>query len=256
MTSPPPSWPVKFLAPEDPPDSFPDPAEATTEPNGLLAVGGDLTPARLVAAYSRGIFPWYEADQPILWWSPNPRAVLLPEELHISRSLKRTLRSNRYSVSTDLDFRAVIDACADIRATTGTWITPEMRLAYVRLHELGLAHSVEVWRESELVGGLYGIALGDVFFGESMFSRAPGASKLALVGVVRQVEQRGMRLIDCQVATSHLTSLGSRLLPRAEFLRRLEVMVPAGGQRGAWRAAKGPTSALLAARSGEAPLRG
>lgn len=247
---------VKFIAPDDPPESFPDPGGATTEPDGLLAVGGDLTPARLLAAYGRGIFPWYETGQPILWWSPNPRAVLLPGELHISRSLKRSLRSDRYCVSIDLDFEAVIDGCADARATTGTWITREMRSAYVRLHELGYAHSVEVWCGPELVGGLYGIALGEVFFGESMFSRAPDASKLALVRLVRQVEHRGMKLIDCQVATRHLTSLGSRLLPRPDFLRQLEVMVPANSETGAWRAMRGPTSALVTTGSGAAPLRG
>ncbi len=256
MTSPPPALTVRFLEPGDPPDSFPDPAGATTEPDGLLAVGGDLTPARLLAAYGRGIFPWYEAGQPILWWSPNPRAVLLPRELHISRSLKRTLRSDCYGVSIDLDFEGVIDGCADARAVTGTWITREMRSAYVRLHELGLAHSVEAWRGPELVGGLYGIALGDVFFGESMFSRAPDASKVALVRLVRQVEKRGMQLIDCQVATGHLTSLGSRLMPRPEFLRHLQVMVPAGGQTGEWLEKTGPTSTLAASLNGAAPLRG
>jgi leucyl/phenylalanyl-tRNA---protein transferase len=256
VTSPPPAWTVKFIAPDDPPESFPDPGGATIEPDGLLAVGGDLTPARLLAAYRRGIFPWYEAGQPILWWSPDPRAVLLPGELHISRSLKRTLRSDRYGVSLDLDFESVIDRCADSRATTGTWITREMRSAYVRLHELGYAHSVEVWCGSELVGGLYGIALGDVFFGESMFSRAPDASKLALVGLVRQVEHRRMKLIDCQVATRHLASLGSRLMPRPEFLQQLKIMVPEGGQSGAWRAMRGPTSALVPTGNGATPLRG
>ncbi len=256
MTSPPPTLTVRFLAPGDPPDSFPDPAGATTEPDGLLAVGGDLTPARLLAAYGRGIFPWYEAGQPILWWSPDPRAVLLPGELHISRSLKRTLRSDCYGVSIDLDFEGVIDGCADARAVTGTWITREMRSAYVRLHELGLAHSVEAWRGPELVGGLYGIALGDVFFGESMFSRAPDASKVALVRLVRQVEKRGMQLIDCQVATGHLASLGSRLMPRPEFLRHLKIMVRAAGQTGAWPETKGPTSTLVTTHGGASPLRG
>lgn len=258
MTSPAPSSlpAITFLSPGDPPDSFPDPAGAATEPDGLLAVGGDLTPARLLAAYGRGIFPWYETGQPILWWSPDPRAVLLPEKLHISRSLRRTLRSDRYRVSIDLAFGAVIDACANARASTGTWITPEMRTAYVRLHQLGYAHAVETWQGPELVGGLYGIALGGVFFGESMFSHATDASKVALVGLVRLTENRGMKLIDCQVATPHLASLGSQLMPRREFLRQLQTLTAGAGETGPWQQAARPTLALVTAQSAPAPLHG
>lgn len=258
MTSPAPSGlpAIVFLHPDDPPDSFPDPAGAATEPDGLLAVGGDLTPARLLAAYGRGIFPWYEAGQPILWWSPDPRAVLLPENLHISRSLRRTLRGNRYRVSVDLAFGSVIDACADARASTGTWITPEMRSAYRRLHQLGYAHAVETWQGRELVGGLYGIALGGIFFGESMFSHATDASKVALVRLVRLIENRGMKLIDCQLATRHLASLGSELMPRGEFLQHVQALTAGADQMGTWQESPGPTSALVAARTVPAPLHG
>ena len=247
---------IAFLHPDDPPDSFPDPAAAATDPDGLLAVGGDLTPARLLAAYGQGIFPWYEAGQPILWWSPDPRAVLLPGNLHISRSLRRTLRTDRYQASVDLAFDAVIDACADARAVAGTWITPEMRAAYSRLHALGYAHSVETWQGPELVGGLYGIALGGIFFGESMFSHATDASKVALVRLVHLVESRDMKLIDCQVANRHLASLGSQLMPRVEFLRHVRTLVARADEGGTWRETAGPTSALAIDRSGPAPLHG
>jgi leucyl/phenylalanyl-tRNA---protein transferase len=258
MTTPAPSAmpAITFLHPDDPPDSFPDPAGAATEPDGLLAVGGDLSPARLLAAYGRGIFPWYEAGQPIPWWSPDPRAVLRPGQLHISRSLRRTLRSSRYQVSVDLAFGDVIDACAGARASTGTWITPPMRSAYADLHQLGHAHSVETWRGSELVGGLYGIALGGIFFGESMFSLATDASKVALVRLVRLVESRGLQLIDCQVATGHLASLGSELMPRGEFLRHVHALTAETGQTGPWRETPGPTSALVIAPDTPAPLHG
>jgi leucyl/phenylalanyl-tRNA--protein transferase len=258
MTSPAPSAEpaITFLHPDDPPDSFPDPAGAAREPNGLLAVGGDLTPPRLLAAYGRGIFPWYEAGQPILWWSPDPRAVLLPEKLHISRSLRRTLRGNRYRVSVDLAFGSVIDACADARGSTGTWITPEMRSAYFRLHELGYAHAVETWHGATLVGGLYGIALGGIFFGESMFSHATDASKVALVRLVRLVEARGMKLIDCQVGTRHLASLGSQLMPRGEFLQRVQTLAAGTDQMGNWLETPRATSALVMTHTVPAPLHG
>ena len=256
MSSParPGSLPVTWLYPDDPPDSFPDPAAAGLASDGLVAVGGDLAPARLLAAYGNGIFPWYEAGQPVLWWSPDPRAVLLPRNLHISRSLRRTLRSNRYQVSVDQEFAAVIGACADLRSTTGTWITPEMRSAYLCLHELGHAHAIEVWRGPELVGGLYGLALGNVFFGESMFSRENDASKVALVRLVRLAEDQGIVLIDCQVATRHLASLGSHLMPRGEFLRQVRTLATAPGRAGSWREQPGPTSGLAEAREKRAPL--
>lgn len=236
---------IVFLKPDDPPDAFPDPASAATEPEGLLAVGGDLGPERLLAAYRRGIFPWYETGQPILWWSPDPRAVLMPSRLHVSRSLRRTLRSNRYRVSVDQAFESVIDGCANTRATTGTWITPEMRSAYLRLHRLGHAHAVETWEGPELVGGLYGIAQGGVFFGESMFSYASDASKVALVKLVQVIERRGIRLIDCQVTTRHLASLGSELMPRADFVRAVRNLARGSDCNDPWQEAPGRTSELV-----------
>jgi len=247
---------IAFLQPGDPPDRFPDPAGAATEPDGLLAIGGDLEPERLLAAYRRGIFPWYEAGQPILWWSPDPRAVLLPEQLHVSRSLRRTLNSDRFSVSVDLAFREVIDACALTRASTGTWITPEMRAAYLRLHDLGHAHSVEAWHGPELAGGLYGIAIGGVFFGESMFSLETDASKVALVHLVGLAARRGVRLIDCQVATGHLSSLGSRLMPRGQFLDAVRKLTEGPVPAEPWRESACLTSALLPGRTQPGRLRG
>ena len=236
---------IVFLKPDDPPDAFPDPAAAATEPDGLLAVGGDLGPERLLAAYRRGIFPWYETGQPILWWSPDPRAVLVPSRLHVSRSLRRTLRSDRYRVSVDQAFGSVIDGCAEARATSGTWITAEMRSAYLHLHRLGHAHAIETWDGPELVGGLYGIALGRVFFGESMFSYAPDASKVALVKLVEIVECRGIELIDCQVATRHMSSLGSELMPRAEFVRAVRNLAPGNGRNEPWHEVSDLTSRLV-----------
>ena len=247
---------IVFLNPGDPPESFPDLTRGTTGPDGLIAVGGDLTPSRLLAAYGRGIFPWYEEGQPVLWWSPDPRAVLLPEKLHISRTLRRTLLGNRFQVSMDLAFGSVMAACADTRAATGTWITPEMRRAYLDLHSLGYAHSIEIWRGSDLAGGLYGIALGDVFFGESMFSRAADASKVALVKLARVADDQGITLIDCQVATRHLTTLGSHLMPRDEFLRQIQTLSVAAGRVGAWRAEARPTRSLIRTPKAPAPLHG
>ncbi|MEO8444186.1 MAG: leucyl/phenylalanyl-tRNA--protein transferase [Gammaproteobacteria bacterium] len=238
---------IVFLQPDDPPDAFPDAERAAAEPDGLLAVGGDLSPERLLAAYHRGIFPWYEAGQPILWWSPNPRAVLIPSKLRISRSLRRTVRSDRFRVSVDQAFAAVLDGCAAARATPGTWITAEMRAAYLRLHELGYAHSVETWHGSELVGGLYGLALGQLFFGESMFSRATDASKVALVRLVRLAEDRDLRLIDCQVANPHLASLGSELMPRTAFLDVVRALCTRTGIVGPWPEPLAPTAGLLPA---------
>jgi leucyl/phenylalanyl-tRNA--protein transferase len=247
---------IALLHPDDPPDHFPDPAGAAAAPDGLLAIGGDLTPERLLAAYRRGIFPWYEAGQPILWWSPDPRAILLPGALHVSRSLRRTLRSDRFRISVDLAFGQVIDACAGVRADSGTWITPEMRQAYLRLHQLGHAHSIETWLGPALVGGLYGIALGGVFFGESMFSLATDASKAALVHLVSLAEKRGIQLIDCQVATGHLASLGSQLMPRDEFLQAVRRLTSAPVSPHDWRESPGPTAALALNRTGHRRLHG
>jgi leucyl/phenylalanyl-tRNA--protein transferase len=222
------------LAPR-PTAPFPDPALAETEPNGLLAVGGDLSPQRLRNAYRLGIFPWYSAGQPILWWSPDPRLVLFPDGLRISRSLRRTLRRGTFSISLDRAFGAVIRACAAPRPDAdGTWILPEIARAYERLHALGLAHSAEAWQDDELVGGLYGVAIGRTFFGESMFSRASDASKVALVHLVRSLAAWGYALIDCQVYTPHLASLGAVEIPRAEFQRRLAEAVDAPVAAQAW----------------------
>lgn len=205
----------------DPPDSFPDPDQALTDPDGLLAVGGDLSVDRLLAAYRLGIFPWYQDDQPILWWSPDPRAVLFPPELHVSRSLHRILRKNQFSVSLDQDFAGVIAGCATERDDAGTWITGDMERAYQRLHDGGYAHSVEVWNEGQLAGGLYGVNIGRVYFGESMFSRQPNASKVALVQLIRICRESGIDMVDCQIASAHLASLGSRQISRTEFRKRL-----------------------------------
>jgi leucyl/phenylalanyl-tRNA--protein transferase len=216
---------------------FPDPALAETEPNGLLAVGGDLSPQRLRNAYRLGIFPWYTAGRPILWWSPDPRLVLSPDGLKISRSLRKTLRRDTFTVSLDRDFANVVHACAAPRpAAPGTWIVPEMARAYERLHALGLAHSAEAWHGDELVGGLYGVAVGRFFFGESMFSRASDASKVALAHLARRLSAWGYALIDCQVYTTHLASLGAIEIPRTEFQRRLADAVDEPVATEAWSA--------------------
>lgn len=202
------------------PDSleFPDTGEALDDPNGLLAGGGDLSAQRLLHAYRRGIFPWFEDGQPILWWSPDPRAVLFPERLHISRSLRKVLRRGEFTVTADRAFEAVMQACAAPRNdAAGTWITDDMLMAYTELHHLSYAHSIEVWRHQELVGGLYGLGLGRVFFGESMFSWADNASKIAFVHLVAQLRAWGFRLIDCQVSSKHLLTLGAEEIPREAF---------------------------------------
>lgn len=212
------------------------PVEAAT-PEGLLAIGGDLRPERLLEAYRHGIFPWYSDDQPILWWSPDPRTVLFPAKLKISRSLRKTLRQGKFRVSFDQAFGEVMRACAGGRGNQppGTWITPEMLDAYTRLHTLGHAHSVEVRDDGQLVGGLYGVALGAAFFGESMFSRATDASKVAFAHLVRQLEAWGYTLVDCQVASAHLFSLGAEEIPRAEFLARLAAALARPGRPAPWR---------------------
>lgn len=213
-----------WLDPESDPAQFPDPSYALEEPNGLLAVGGDLSPARLLNAYRQGIFPWYSDDQPILWWSPNPRAVLFPNEFKIARSLRKTLRKHPFRVTLDTAFAAVIDACSEPRShDAGTWITEEMKQAYVQLHRIGFAHSVECWEDEELVGGLYGVSMGKVFFGESMFSRRTDASKVGFAHLVEQLKNWGFGLIDCQVHSGHLASLGAEDIPRDEFLGLLDI---------------------------------
>ncbi len=203
--------------------TFPPVETALTEPNGLLAAGGDLSPAWLVAAYRRGIFPWFSDDQPILWWSPDPRMVLFPDDLRVRRSLAKRVRNGGFRITADRAFPSVVDACAAPRhRQPGTWITPEMHDAYTPPHHLGLAHSVETWSGERLVGGLYGVALGPIFFGESMFSLEPDASKVALVALCRAMQAGGGRLIDCQMHTAHLASLGARDIARREFIGYLD----------------------------------
>lgn len=213
--------PLRWIRPENPPEAFPDPALALSDPDGLLAVGGDLSPARLLYAYQHGIFPWYHGDQPILWWSPDPRAVLIPAKMHMSRSLRRRHAEGGFKVTLDTAFVEVMSACAEPRTNQpegGTWISPAMQAAYSELHRRGYAHSIEIWMDAELAGGLYGIGLGKVFFGESMFSRKTDASKLALACLAQQLVAWDYALIDCQVHSAHLESLGSTLMPRSDFL--------------------------------------
>jgi leucyl/phenylalanyl-tRNA--protein transferase len=205
---------------------FPPVELALREPNGLLAMGGDLTPERLLAGYRQGIFPWFSPGDPILWWSPDPRMILIPSELHISHSLTKTLRKNTFTVRTNTAFEQTVRACAAPRAgTNGTWIVDDMIAAYCELHRLGYAHSVETWQNDELVGGLYGVALGRVFFGESMFSRRTDASKFALAQLSRQLQKWDFGLIDCQMHTPHLASLGAREIARADFVSRVRELV-------------------------------
>ncbi|MCP3433386.1 leucyl/phenylalanyl-tRNA--protein transferase [Stutzerimonas stutzeri] len=202
--------------------SFPPLETALREPNGLLAAGGDLRPERLLAAYRHGCFPWHQEGQPLLWWSPDPRTVLFPDELHVSRSLRKRMRHGDYRVTFDKAFAEVIQGCAGPRSyADGTWITTPMQDAYVRLHEMGVAHSVEVWQQGQLVGGLYGLAMGELFFGESMFSRATDASKVGFVTLVERLREWGFALIDCQMPTRHLESFGARSIPRAAFAEAL-----------------------------------
>lgn len=201
--------------------AFPDPRLATAE--GLLAVGGDLSVERLLLAYGLGIFPWYGPGEPPLWWSPDPRCVILPAKVHGSRRLDRVLRQGLFAVTCNRDFDAVIAACAELRLAepAGTWLLPEMQGAYRQLHHLGYAHSVEVWRDGQLAGGLYGVAFGGFFFGESMFHRVSDASKVALVKLCRHLAGRDFELIDCQVPNPHLLRMGGELMPRTVFLERL-----------------------------------
>ena len=216
-------------------DPFPPVERALREPNGLLAAGGDLSPERLVDAYTRGIFPWFGEDDPLLWWSPDPRMVLFVSELHQSRSLRRVVRARRFTVTLDRAFAEVMAGCAEPRAyADGTWITGDMVQAYRALADRGFAHSVETWTGGRLVGGLYGVAIGRMFYGESMFSRESEASKVALVTLTRQLERWGFEMIDCQMSTDHLASLGAREIPRAEFLRRMRELLGQPAPTGPW----------------------
>ena len=205
---------------------FPPVEQALDEPNGLLAAGADLSPRRLLDAYRHGIFPWYSEGQPILWWSTHPRMVLFTDEMHISESLRKVLRKRPFEVRINTAFRAVMEQCAALRdGPAGTWIMPEMIDAYERLHRLGHAHSVESWQDGELVGGLYGVQIGRMFFGESMFTRVPNASKVALVHLVERLKPAGFPMIDCQQETEHLASLGARPISRADFVARITALV-------------------------------
>ena len=224
---------IPFLGPSDP---FPPVESALRDPNGLLAAGGDLSTERLLDAYVRGIFPWFGHGDPLLWWSPDPRMVLYVDELHVSRSLRRAIRSGRFRVTMDAAFREVMEACAEPRPDrAGTWITAEMIAAYERLAALGYAHSVEAWDDDTLVGGLYGVAIGRMFFGESMFSRVPDASKVAFAHLVSQLRRWDMPVIDCQMSTAHLASLGAREIPRVDFLRQVTELVKCPPVTPPWR---------------------
>ncbi|MBA8735069.1 leucyl/phenylalanyl-tRNA--protein transferase [Chromobacterium violaceum] len=211
---------IPWLGPEP---VFPPVSQALSHPNGLLAAGGDLSSRRILAAYSEGIFPWFSDGEPILWWSPAPRMVMFPDELKVSRSLAKTLRNLDYEIRVDSAFPEVMRACAEPRAgQDGTWIVPEMVAAYCRLHQIGYAHSFETWIDGELAGGLYGVSIGRMFYGESMFSRRRDASKLAFVHMVRHLQAQGVTMIDCQMHTEHLASLGARLISRDVFLATLK----------------------------------
>jgi leucyl/phenylalanyl-tRNA---protein transferase len=218
------------------PQTFPDPEQALTDPNGLLAAGGDLSQERLLAAYRQGIFPWYEEGQPILWWCPEPRTVLYPEHFRLRRSLRKALRNKPWTVSFDRNFDAVIRACAAPRdGSSGTWITPDMVNAYNRLHIAGHAHSVEVWdAQGGLIGGLYGIGIGHVFFGESMFSLATDASKIGYATLICHLQHWGYRLIDCQMESAHLLSLGAENIPRRVFLKQVAHWTQEEAQHSPW----------------------
>lgn len=209
---------ITWISSDDPPEAFPDIECAFDVPDGLLAAGGDLSPQRLLYAYRHGIFPWYDEGQPILWWSPDSRCVLWPHEFHVARRLRRSLAKSRFDISFNDSFREVISACAEARAQhQGTWITDEVKNAYAGLHGEGWAHSIEVWQDERLVGGLYGLAIGGVFFGESMFSRETNASKAAMLALSRLMIRHDFEILDCQVQSPHLVSLGARLMPRNEF---------------------------------------
>jgi leucyl/phenylalanyl-tRNA--protein transferase len=217
------------------PSYFPPVETALREPNGLLAMGGDLSPERLLDAYRHGIFPWFNPGEPILWWSPDPRMVLVPDEIRVTRSLAKRIRNSGFEVRLDTAFTEVMRACAEPReGAGGTWISPAMIAAYTRLHQAGYAHSVETWHDGRLVGGLYGVAIGRMFYGESMFSREPDASKVALVRLTRQLQQWEFGLIDCQMETAHLASLGARTLPRTAFTAKLAELVNLPHRSGPW----------------------
>ena len=224
---------IPWLGPDTP---FPPLSAALDEPNGLLAASRELNPQRLLDAYRHGIFPWYSGDTPVLWWSPNPRMVLFLDEFRVARSLRRRVRQRIVQIRADTSFRAVVEACAMVfrPGQSGTWITPEIVDSYTELHERGYAHSVEAWRNDELVGGLYGVAIGKMFFGESMFAHEPDASKVALVHLVSILRSLGFPMIDCQQETEHLASFGARPIPRDQFADRVSALVNSIEPGGMW----------------------
>jgi leucyl/phenylalanyl-tRNA--protein transferase len=226
---------VEWLSPQDAPSYFPDVETALREPDGLLAAGGDLSSERMLSAYASGIFPWYEEGQPILWWSPDPRCILRPDEFQTSRRLNQYLRRSTFTMSCNRAFADVIRACAESRPSQqGTWITPDMITAFEQLHAEGWAHSVEIWDESELVGGIYGLSIGRVFFGESMFSRRDNTSKFAMFALCQILTENNFALLDCQVLSQHLITLGARLIPRSEFSAILRTSCTPNAQFSAW----------------------
>ncbi len=232
---------------------FPNVEKALRDPDGLLAIGGDLTVPRLLHAYRNGIFPWYSEGQPILWWSPDPRTILLPERIHVSRSLRKTLRQGRFTISVNRAFDAVVAGCAGPRRTQdGTWITREMRSAYHDLNEVGYAHSIEVWQDGGLAGGLYGVSIGRAFFGESMFSLVADASKVALVWIARQLCKWPRSLIDCQTPTEHLLRMGAERVPRSQFIESVRLACDCPGPAVDWHKGLGPaaTQTLVQAEGG------
>lgn len=237
---------IAWLSPSDPPDAFPDVEDALTEPDGLLAAGGDLSPERLLAAYGKGIFPWYDDGQPILWWSPDPRCVMRPPDLHISRRLRQEMRKSTAQLRFNHAFTDVIRACAGERKSQqGTWITQDMIAAYERLHGDGWAHSIEIWQDDELTGGVYGLCIGKVFFGESMFSAKPNASKIALLGLTKHMQEYDLDLIDCQVVSQHLITLGASVIPRSEFTQIIDQACDPPNPHGSWPRDPVPLSEML-----------
>lgn len=227
---------LKWISSDEDPTALPPAHDALAHPNGLVAAGGRLSTDWLISAYKRGIFPWYEEGQPVLWWSPDPRSVLWTDELRISRSLRRAIRRRAFEITSDVAFEAVIHACAEPRQyTSSTWITTQMATAYIRLHEAGWAHSFEAWQGDRLVGGLYGVAIGRVFFGESMFSRATDSSKVAFAAATRFLASRNMPIIDCQIPSAHLTSLGAIEMPREKFVGILRKLCRPTRAEGSWR---------------------
>lgn len=238
---------VCWLSPDDPPEAFPPVEAALREPDGLLAAGGDLSPERLLSAYQQGIFPWYDEGQPLLWWSPDPRCVFRAGDYHVARRLRREIRRSSAEVRINTVFREVVGACAGPRRSEqGTWITPDMVSAYMRLHELGWAHSIEIWQSGRLSGGLYGLGIGRVFFGESMFSSRSSASKIALLVLTQMLDSGRLELIDCQVVSGHLLNLGAIEMPRDEFVACLRTACQPADRQVNWPDSPIPCADLLA----------